>query len=84
MSSISASVREVIGTHGHLMTDVAQLADTDDLYEHGMTSHATVSVMLALEDEFDIEFPDADLRRASFQTVSAICRVLESLGVERD
>ena len=24
----------------------------------GMTSHAVVNVMLALEEEFDVEFPD--------------------------
>ncbi len=46
-----------------------------------MTSHASVSVMLALENEFDVEFPDADLRRASFQSVEAISHVLEKLGV---
>ena len=30
-----------------------------------MTSHATVNLMLALEDEFDLEFPDELLRRDS-------------------
>ena len=30
----------------------------DDLYLLGLTSHATVNVMLALEDEFEIEFPE--------------------------
>jgi acyl carrier protein len=46
-----------------------------------MTSHASVSVMLALENEFDVEFPDSELRRASFQTIDAIIGVLAKLGV---
>ena len=44
-----------------LPIDVASLAGDDNLYQAGMTSHASVSVMLALEDRFDIEFPDAML-----------------------
>ncbi len=33
------------------------------LYDAGMPSHFTVTVMLALEDEFDVEFPVRLLRR---------------------
>jgi acyl carrier protein len=35
--------------------------------------------MLALEDEFDVEFPDAMLRRSVFESVAAIRRALEEL-----
>ena len=81
MSSISAAVRTVLETHGKLMSDVSTMKDSDDLYEHGMTSHATVSVMLALENEFDLEFPDTALRRSSFQSIDSIRDMLTSLGV---
>ena len=37
-----------------------------------MTSHASVNVMLALEDEFDVEFPEAMLRKSTFESVAAI------------
>ena len=37
-----------------------------------MTSHASVNVMLALEDEFDIEFPEAMLRKSTFESIAAI------------
>lgn len=82
MSSISTAIRGVIATHGKLMTDVSKLEDSDDLYENGMTSHGTVNVMLALEDEFHVEFPDAVLRRASFQSIDSIHQLLESIGVQ--
>ena len=42
-------VREVVATHGRLAVDVGTLLDDDDLYRAGMTSHASVSVMLALD-----------------------------------
>ncbi len=37
-----------------------------------MTSHASVNVMLALEDALDIGFPEAMLRKATFESVAAI------------
>ena len=37
--------------------DAMVLAEDADLYQAGMTSHASVNVMLALEGEFDVEFP---------------------------
>jgi len=82
LSSISTTIRSVIATHGQLMSDISGLKDSDDLYENGMTSHATVNVMLALEDTFDVEFPDAVLRRTSFQSIGTIQQLLESIGVQ--
>ena len=55
------------------------LDDGADLYQAGMTSHASVSVMLALEDTFDIEFPESMLRKSTFESVSAISTALSTL-----
>ncbi len=43
-----------------------------------MTSHASVNLMLGLETEFDVEFPDAMLKRSVFQSVSAISGRLDA------
>ena len=72
-------IRSILAEHGHLPVDVAALRDEDDLYQAGMTSHASVNVMLALEDEFDIEFPEAMLRKSTFQSVAAIRLALGEL-----
>jgi acyl carrier protein len=45
----------------------------------GLTSLATVGLMLALEDEFDIEFPDSALSRKTFSSIEAIADTVESL-----
>ena len=63
-------VREIVKEHGRLAVDVETLADGDRLYEAGMTSHASVNVMLALEDAFDVEFPDEMLKRSVFESVA--------------
>jgi acyl carrier protein len=65
-------IRKIIKDHGRLSTPVETLSDDADLYQAGMTSHASVNVMLALEGEFDIEFPDAMLGRKVFESVSSI------------
>lgn len=50
-----------------------------DLYQAGMTSHASVNVMLALEGEFDVEFPDHMLKRNVFNSIASINAALEEL-----
>jgi acyl carrier protein len=73
-------IRRVVTEHGHLPVDVATLDDDADLFQAGMTSHASVNLMLGLEAEFDIEFPDAMLKRSVFQSVTAIEAALDELG----
>ena len=48
----------------------------------GMTSHASVNVMLALEDEFDVEFPDEMLKRSVFESIAAIAAALARARTE--
>jgi acyl carrier protein len=75
-------IRRVIREHANLPVDPDQLGAHDDLYQAGMTSHAGVNVMLALEDHFDIEFPDYMLARRVFSTMANIERsVAELRGV---
>jgi acyl carrier protein len=73
-------VREILAQHGRLGTSVAELADEADLYDAGLTSLATVGVMLALEDAFDIEFPDAALTRRTFGSIASLAAVVEGLA----
>jgi len=75
-------IRKILAEHARLPVDVSTLADGDDLFQAGMTSHASVNVMLALEDTFDQEFPDHMLKRSSFESIAAIQSVMEELGVE--
>ena len=78
-SDVSERIRRVIREHGHLPVDMAQIGDDTDLFQAGMTSHAIVNLMLGLESEFDVEFPDSMLKRSVFQSVSAIRAALEKL-----
>lgn len=80
-AELSDRIRQTIVEHGRLLIDVHALDDEADLYRAGMTSHASVSVMLALEDTFDVEFPDALLKRSSFESICSIAAALTALEV---
>ncbi len=75
-------IRQIIRDHGRLSADVAALAADADLYQAGMTSHASVTVMLALEDHFDVEFPDRMLTRSVFESIASIEAALTELRAE--
>ncbi|MDX6733181.1 MAG: hypothetical protein QOC54_3129 [Baekduia sp.] len=79
---VSAAVREIIQEHGRLAVDLATLPDDASLYEAGMTSHASVNVMLALEDAYAVECPDEMLKRSVVESVGAIAAALQQLDVQ--
>ena len=58
MSSTADRVRSVLKLHAKLSVDASTLAENDDLYAVGLSSFSTVQLMLALEEEFNIEIPD--------------------------
>lgn len=72
-------IHAVLDRHAKLGVPASTLASDADLYAAGMTSHASVNVMLALEDEFDIEFPDELLSKATFCTTGSLRVALASL-----
>lgn len=73
------TVRSILEEHGRLAVPVATLSDSDDLYRAGLTSHATVSVMLACEDAFDLEFTADLLTKQTFSTIETIGATLVGL-----
>ena len=72
-------IREVLSAHGRLSTNAAQLSSDQDLYAAGMTSLASVNVMLALEGEFNVEFPDQMLNRSVFSSIDSIAAALRKI-----
>lgn len=76
---IEDQIRSVLRDHGRLSKDVGLLDSSADLYQAGMTSHASVNVMLALEGVFDVEFPDHMLKRNVFGSVRSIRAALGDL-----
>ncbi|MGE7370617.1 acyl carrier protein [Neorhizobium sp. NPDC001467] len=69
---MNETIRELLGRVGGLPMAVKDIANEADLYGAGLSSFASVQLMLAIEEAFDIEFPDALLNRKSFASINAI------------
>jgi acyl carrier protein len=67
---------------GSLQADIDGLADDADLYAAGLASHATVSLVMALEETIDVELPDRLLRRRTFSGIKVIAEALVEIGVK--
>ena len=73
-------IREILDKHGRMPVKAETLAPDQDLYAAGLTSFAAVQLMLALEDTFNIEFPERMLNRTSFATMQSISACIQELS----
>jgi acyl carrier protein len=80
--ALTADIRRVLRDHARLPVDVDSIGEGADLFAAGMSSHASVNVMLALEDTFDVEFPDRMLKRSVFDTISGITAAIHELQAQ--
>lgn len=78
-ADINAEIRKVLAEYGRLGTGAQELAEDADLRQAGLTSHASVNVMLALESSFEVEFPDHMLTRNVFNSIATLRAALEEL-----
>jgi acyl carrier protein len=79
MTTMHDEIRRILVAYGRLPVDPITLEDDADLYQFGLTSHASVNVMLALEDAFDLEFPDEMLTRDVFESINSMAAAVASL-----
>ena len=73
------NIRQIVQQHAKLATPIDQISDSSDLYQAGLTSHASVTLMLALEEAFNVEFPERMLRRRTFETIANIREAITEL-----
>ena len=72
-------VRTIVGSMNILPVPVDGLSDEDSLFDAGMTSFGSVQLMLAIEEEFDIEFPNSLLTRKTFATLGGLISAVDQL-----
>jgi acyl carrier protein len=77
-------LRRILAESARLDVPIDTLTDSDDLYAAGLSSLATVHVMLAIEDEFNVEIPDHMLTRRLFSSVDTLAAAVEELRSQAD
>lgn len=76
---LNSQIRRVLAAHAGLPGDIDSLPDQADLFRAGMTSYASVNVLFALEETFDIEFPDSMLNGSVFESIATIAAAIAEL-----
>lgn len=76
---IRDQLREIVKNHGRTHLPLEEISDTTDLYRAGMSSQASVVLMIAVEGEFGIEFPDSMLSRDVFSSIENIASAVEAV-----
>src|SRR5882672_883737 len=83
-SIMKERIRRIVKDNSGLALNFERVGDAANLYQAGMTSYASVTLMIALENEFELEFPDGMLSRSVFESIETIASAIESLqGVEQ-
>lgn len=72
-------LRRILSESACLDVPMDTVSDDADLYAAGLTSLATVQVILAIEGEFGFEIPDRMLTRRLFSSVDSIAAAVNEL-----
>jgi len=75
-------IRTLLSGHPMIPLDFSVLGADANLYDAGLTSFASVQMMLALEEEFDIEFPEAMLTRRTFASLANIADAVSQITLK--
>lgn len=78
-TELTDSIRTLIAENSGIeLTDA--IKNEDDLFAHGLQSLDCVRILVAVEDEFEIELPNEKIERAIFSSVvNLTAAVAESL-----
>lgn len=72
-------IRQIVKDHAQLSLGIESIEDSSNLYSAGMSSHSSVVLMLALENEFELEFPPSVLNRSAFESIDSIASIIDGL-----
>ena len=75
-------VREIISKSISVTVPIEQIAIEDELQSVGMDSISFIQIIIEIEKEFDIEFPDEKLLITEAGTINKLCDIVEALTNE--
>ncbi|KAF7961589.1 acyl carrier protein [Cupriavidus sp. UYMU48A] len=81
---MKAAIRTILSEVARLDVPVESLDDQADLYAAGLSSLATVHVMLAMENTLGIEIPDRLLTRQLFRSINSLAAAAEQIKQEQE
>lgn len=78
-----AIVKDLVVEHVALVHSVDKLVDDAVLSELGMDSMSAFNIMLDLEEEFDVQFPEELLTYETFRSPASLAEAIEMLSLDK-
>ena len=76
---MNEQIRAILDANGKLAVPASGLGEFDDLFAAGLDSLAMVNVLMAIEEQFDIEVPDRLLSRRTFSSVHTLTSMVSEI-----
>lgn len=76
------NIRHALDVRGRLPVAASLIAPWANLYEMGLTPFNAIQVMLEIEKEFSVEFPESMLNRRNFASIAAMLACVKQLRVQ--
>lgn len=77
-NEIQNNIKEVLKKYVHKQESMQNIKADDSLLELGINSISFIKIIVQLENVFDIEFPEKDLKSKSFDSLNDIAVYVES------
>ncbi|MBJ7459886.1 MAG: hypothetical protein JHD02_11895 [Thermoleophilaceae bacterium] len=82
-TELTSRIRDLIAENSEIgMTDA--IADDDDLFVAGLQSLDCVRILVAVEDEFEIELPNDKIERSIFASISNLTTLVAEFVPEAE
>lgn len=78
-----ATIKDLVVEHVEPIDSVDELADDAVLRDLGMDSMSALNLMLDLEEEFDVQFPEELLTDETFRSAASLAEAIEMLRLEQ-
>jgi acyl carrier protein len=76
-------IRALVAANAGLRSPAEGLAGDANLFDAGLDTEGFIRLLLALEDAFDVHFPERSLSPANFETLDAIALTLVEAGAAK-
>lgn len=79
MNENESKLRNIIEKNVGLSTPISKISSSDDLTDFGVNSISCIKIMVAIEQEFGIEFDEFNLDFSKFKTINSLSEYIEEV-----
>lgn len=79
MNENERKLRNLIEKNAGLSTPISEISSSDDLTAFGVNSISYIKIVVAIEQEFGVEFDEVNLDFSMFKTINSLSEYIEEV-----